>query len=152
MVVRVVGFNYPYYPNYRLYFRETPPPPLKQNLTVVRVVGFNYPYYPNYHLYLKRDPTPTLGVEPDGNYPYYPNYRLFFSFCNYGTNTNCSEKWKFPFYEKKIILEIIQEFQFSGTFSIMEMVKISGSFPYVNRNPEFRWKPYPPPFSKLFQF
>ena len=24
----------------------------------------------------------------------------------------------------------------------MEMEKISGSFPYVNRNPEFRWKPY----------
>ena len=24
--------NYPYHPNYRLFFRETPPPPLKQNL------------------------------------------------------------------------------------------------------------------------
>ena len=46
--------------------------------------------------------------------------------------------WKFPFYGKKIV----PEFRFSGTFSIMEMEKISGSFPYVNRNPEIRWKPY----------
>ena len=45
---------------------------------------------------------------------------------------------KFPFYRKKIV----PEFWFSVTFSIMEMEKISGSFPYVNRNPEFRWKPY----------
>ena len=42
--------------------------------------------------------------------------------------------------------KIVPEFRFSRTFSIMEMEKISGSFPYVNRNPEFRWKPYPPPF------
>ena len=41
----------------------------------------------------------------------------------------------FRFTEKK-------SFRNSGTFSIMEMEKISGSFPYVNRNPEFRWKPY----------
>ena len=37
--------------------------------------------------------------------------------------------------------KIVPEFRFSGTFSIMEMEKISGSFPYVNRNPEFRLKP-----------
>ena len=49
---------------------------------------------------------------------------------------------KFPFYGKKIVPEIVPEFRFSGTFSIMEMEKISRSFPYVNRNPEFRWKPY----------
>ena len=48
---------------------------------------------------------------------------------------------KFPFYGKKIVPEIVPEFRFSGTFSIMEMEKISGSFPYVNSNPEFRWKP-----------
>ena len=41
---------------------------------------------------------------------------------------------KFPFYGKK-------SFRNSGTFSIMEMEKISGSFSYVNRNPEFWWKP-----------
>ena len=35
----------------------------------------------------------------------------------------------------------VPEFRFSGTISIMEMEKISGSFPCVNRNPEFRWKP-----------
>ena len=35
----------PYYPNYRLFFRETPPPPLKLNL------NGNYPYYPNYRLF-----------------------------------------------------------------------------------------------------
>jgi len=49
---------------------------------------------------------------------------------------------KFPVYGKKIVPEIVPEFRISGTFSIMEMEKISGSFPYVNRNPEFRWKPY----------
>ena len=49
---------------------------------------------------------------------------------------------KFPVYGKKIVPEIVPEFRFSGTFSIMEMEKISGSFPYVNRNPELRWKPY----------
>ena len=38
--------------------------------------------------------------------------------------------------------KIVPEFRFSGTFSIMEMEKISRSFPYVNRKPEFRWKPY----------
>jgi len=37
--------------------------------------------------------------------------------------------------------EIDPEFWLSRTFSIMEMEKISGSFPYVNSNPEFRWKP-----------
>ena len=35
-------------------FRETPPPPWKQNLTVVGVVGFNYPHYPNYRVFLER--------------------------------------------------------------------------------------------------
>ena len=38
--------------------------------------------------------------------------------------------------------KIIPEFQIFGTFSIMEIENISGSFPYVNHNPEFRWKPY----------
>ena len=56
---------------------------------------------------------------------------------------------KFPFYEKKIVPEIVPEFRFSGTFSIMEMEKISGSFPYVNRNPEFRWKSYAENFLKV---
>ena len=45
---------------------------------------------------------------------------------------------KFLLYGKKIV----PEFRFSRTFSIMEMEKISGSFPYVKRNSEFRWKPY----------
>jgi len=49
---------------------------------------------------------------------------------------------KFPVYGKKIVPEIVPEFRISGTFSIMEIEKNSGSFPYVNRNPEFRWKPY----------
>jgi len=38
--------------------------------------------------------------------------------------------------------DIVPVFWITVTFSIMEMEKISGSFPYVNRNPEFRWKPY----------
>jgi len=42
--------NYPYYPNYRLFFRETPPPPLKLNL------NGNYPYYPNYRLFFRETP------------------------------------------------------------------------------------------------
>ena len=46
---------------------------------------------------------------------------------------------KFPVYGKK-------SFRISGTFSIMEMEKIFRSFPYVNRNPEFRWKPYSIPY------
>jgi len=37
--------NYPYYPNNRLFFRETPPPPLKLNLNG---------NYPNYRLFLER--------------------------------------------------------------------------------------------------
>jgi len=45
--------------------------------------------------------------------------------------------------------KIVPEFRFSGTFSVMEMEKISGSFPYVNRNPEFRWKPYLEPAGDL---
>ena len=44
-------------------------------------------------------------------------------------------------FTEKNVPEIVLEFRFSGTFSIMEKEKISGSFPYVNRNPEFRWKP-----------
>ena len=49
---------------------------------------------------------------------------------------------KFPVYGQK---SFQKSFQNSGIFSIMEMEKISGSFPYVNHNPEFRWKPYLPP-------
>ena len=40
--------KYPYFPNYHLFFRETPPPPLKLNL------NGNYPNFPNYRLFLKR--------------------------------------------------------------------------------------------------
>jgi len=43
--------------------------------------------------------------------------------------------------------KIVPEFRISGIFSIMEMEKILESFPYVNRNPEFRWKPYLQPVS-----
>ena len=71
-VVRVVGINYPDYPNYCLFFRETPPPLLKMNL------NGNYPNYLNYHLFFRGTPLPTLKVNLNGNYPYYPNYRLFF--------------------------------------------------------------------------
>ena len=38
--------------------------------------------------------------------------------------------------------KIVPEFRISGTFSILEREKISGSFSYVNRNPEFWRKPY----------
>ena len=41
---------------------------------------------------------------------------------------------KFPICRQK-------SFRNSGTFSILEMEKISRSFPYVNRDTEFRWKP-----------
>ena len=36
---------------------------------------------------------------------------------------------------------IDSEFRNYGTFSLMEMEKNSELFSYVNRNPEFRWKP-----------
>ena len=47
---------------------------------------------------------------------------------------------KFPVYGKK---SFPKSFRISRTFSIVKMEKNSGSFPYVNRNPEFWWKPYP---------
>ena len=43
---------------------------------------------------------------------------------------------------EKIVPEIVPESRIFRTFSIMEMEEISGSFPFVNCNPEFRWKPY----------
>ena len=48
--------NYPYYPNYRLFFRETLTPPLKLNL------NGNYPYSPNYRLFFRETPPPPLQV------------------------------------------------------------------------------------------
>ena len=47
-------------------------------------------------------------------------------------NSGLQEK-KFP--------DFVPVFQITNTFSIMEMEKISGSFPYVNLNPEFQRKP-----------
>ena len=59
-VVRVVGFNYPYYPNYRLYFREPPPPPLQLNLMATTLTT------PTTVCFLER-PHPTLEAESDGS-------------------------------------------------------------------------------------
>ena len=62
-------------PNYRLFFREIPPPPLKLNL------NGNYPYYPNYLRFLERSyPYSYLGfiLSQCIQYGYrFPLYQLF---------------------------------------------------------------------------
>ena len=58
------------------------------------------------------------------------NHTLAWEQTNSGTTFQ-----KFPVHGKK-------SFRNSGTFSIIEMEIISGSFPYVNRNPELQRKPY----------
>ena len=67
---------------------------------------------------------------------------------------NCSVNWNFPEHysvtfrnsrtaSRKFPVYRKTSFWNSGfPEPIMEMEKISRSFPYINRNPEFRWKPY----------
>ena len=67
-------------------------------------------------------------------------FRTYRSLRNSGTFRKFPARSGISF--RKIVPEIVKEFRFSGTISIMEMEKIYGSFPYVNRNPVIRWKPY----------